>query len=71
MNHHIPVVMFDRISEELDVCKVENDDISGSYDVTKHLIAQGYRKMMWIGGSRNFNTYHNRFTGYLKTPTST
>lgn len=66
MNHHIPVVMFDRVADELDVCKVENDDLAGSYDVTKHLIEQGYRKMMWIGGSRSFNTYHNRFSGYQK-----
>lgn len=66
MGHNIPLVMFDRISEELDVCKVENDDVSGSYDLTRHLIEQGYRRMMWIGGSRHFNTYHNRFEGYRK-----
>lgn len=66
INRQIPVVMFDRISDELDVCKVENDDSSGSYDVTVHLLEQGYRKMMWIGGSRSFNTYRNRFAGYEK-----
>ncbi len=58
--------MFDRTNEELNVCKVENDDASGSYDLTKHLIEQGYREMMWIGGSRNFNTYRNRFAGYSR-----
>jgi LacI family transcriptional regulator len=66
MSHNIPLVMFDRITDELDVCKVENDDVSGSYDVTRHLLEQGYRNMMWIGGSRRFNTYHNRFAGYRK-----
>lgn len=66
INNNIPVVMFDRVTDELNVCKVENDDLSGSYDMTKHLIEQGYRNMMWIGGSRNFNTYHNRFAGYQK-----
>jgi LacI family transcriptional regulator len=64
INNNISVVMFDRINEGLDVCKVENDDTSGSYDVTKHLIEEGYRNMMWIGGSRSFNTYRNRFAGY-------
>lgn len=62
----IPVVLYDRVCDELDVCKVENDDFSGSYDLTKHLIEQGYKKMMWIGGSRKFNTYTNRYQGYRK-----
>lgn len=66
INNNISVVMYDRICDELDVCKVENDDTSGSYDLTKHLLEEGYRKMMWIGGSRSFNTYHNRFAGYQK-----
>lgn len=64
LNNNIPVVMYDRVSDELDVCKVENDDVSGAYELTKHLVEQGYRTMMWIGGSRSFNTYHNRFAGY-------
>jgi LacI family transcriptional regulator len=62
----IPVVLYDRVCDELDVCKVENDDVSGSYELTRHLIDQGYRKMMWIGGSRKFNTYKNRYEGYRK-----
>lgn len=66
VNNNIPIVMYDRFSNHLNVCTVENDDSSGSYDLTKHLIEQGYRNMMWIGGSRNFNTYHNRFEGYRK-----
>lgn len=66
LRNNIPVVLYDRTSDELDLCKVENDDFSGSYDLTKHLIEQGYRKMMWIGGARSFNTYQNRFGGYQK-----
>ncbi|MDA3929371.1 MAG: LacI family DNA-binding transcriptional regulator [Prolixibacteraceae bacterium] len=66
ISNNIAVVMYDRITEELNVSKVENDDISGSYDLTKHLIDEGYKDMMWIGGSRNFNTYRNRFEGYEK-----
>lgn len=66
IKRNIPVVLYDRTSEKLDVCKVENDDTAGSYELTQHLIDQGYRKMMWIGGSRAFNTYRNRFAGYAK-----
>lgn len=64
MRTNIPIVLYDRITEQLDVCKVENDDFAGAYDLTKHLIEQGFRKMMWIGGSRKFNTYQSRFNGY-------
>jgi LacI family transcriptional regulator len=64
IRNNIPVVLYDRICDELDVCKVENDDVSGSFELTKHLIDQGYRKMMWIGGTRQLNTYTNRFAGY-------
>ncbi|MFA9392164.1 MAG: LacI family DNA-binding transcriptional regulator [Prolixibacteraceae bacterium] len=66
LSNNISVVMYDRVTEELEVSKVENDDVSGSYDMTRHLLDEGYRRMMWIGGSRNFNTYRNRFDGYQK-----
>lgn len=66
INNGISVVMYDRIIDNLNVCTVENDDSSGSYDMTRHLIDQGYRKMMWLGGSREFNTYKNRYAGYQK-----
>lgn len=66
INSNIAVVMYDRIVDHLNVCTVENDDTSGSYDLTRHLIEQGYRKMMWVGGSRALNTYKNRYAGYYK-----
>lgn len=64
--HQIPLVMFDRISDELDVSKVENDDISGSYDLTKHILDKGIREIAWIGGPRSSNIYKNRYNGYIK-----
>lgn len=66
LNSHIPFVMFDRVLNDIDVNKVENDDESGSYDLTLHLLQQGYRKFMWIGGPRTINIYHNRFNGYKR-----
>lgn len=66
IKRNIPVVLYDRITHKLNTCSVENDDEKGSYQLTKHLIEQGYRKTMWIGGSRKFNTYTNRFAGYKK-----
>ena len=66
INSHIPLVMFDRVSEKLDVNKVENDDVSGFYDLTQHLLDQGYKNIMWIGGPRSSSIYCNRYKGYTK-----
>jgi LacI family transcriptional regulator len=64
--HQIPLVMFDRISDQLDVSKVENDDVSGSYDLTKHILEKGIKEIVWVGGPRSSNIYKNRYNGYKK-----
>jgi len=69
INSHIPFVMFDRVSDKLNVSRVENDDLSGSYEMTIHLLEKGYRNIMWMGGPRNINIYQNRFDGYKKALT--
>jgi LacI family transcriptional regulator len=66
INNHIPLVMFDRVSDKLHVNMVENDDLSGAYEMTSHLLEQGYRNIMWMGGPRNINIYQNRYEGYAK-----
>lgn len=50
MNHRIPLVLFDRVSNKLPISCVENDDELGAYDMTIHLIDQGYTNFMWMGG---------------------
>lgn len=66
INSQIPLVMFDRISDKLNVTKIENDDLSGSYDLTRHLLDQGYKNIMWIGGPHSSSIYKNRYNGYKK-----
>ncbi|RYE89157.1 MAG: LacI family DNA-binding transcriptional regulator, partial [Cytophagaceae bacterium] len=41
----IPVVHFDRVSDEVDSAKVILDDWNGSYNVTEHLIQQGAQRI--------------------------
>ncbi|HNW51860.1 MAG TPA: LacI family DNA-binding transcriptional regulator [Prolixibacteraceae bacterium] len=66
LGSHVPLVLFDRISDQLHVSMVENDDVYGAYEMTRHLLQQGYRKIIWMGGPRNINIYRNRYNGYLK-----
>src|SRR6185369_14072060 len=39
----VPLVLFDRASDELGVSSVVVDDYAGAFEATKHLIEQGYR----------------------------
>jgi LacI family transcriptional regulator len=66
LNNHIPLVMFDRIADQFNVNKVVNDDESGAYDLTNHLISQGYKKIMWMGGPLSSYIYNNRYNGYKR-----
>lgn len=66
VSSNIPLVLFDRVSDQLSVSSVENDDESGAYDLVMHLVAQGCRSIMWMGGPRTLNIYKNRYNGYCR-----
>lgn len=60
----IPIVFFDRIFECNNCVSVVIDNFRAGYDVTKHLISQGCKKIVHVGGSMNRNVYNDRFRGY-------
>jgi LacI family transcriptional regulator len=62
----IPVVMFDRILKDYNSGKIRNDDYTGAYNTTCHLVGQGYQKIAHFSGPLNIPTYHDRFEGYKK-----
>ncbi len=61
----VPLVLFDRICDVIHTHKVINDNFSGAYKATQHLIAQGYRKIAHIGGPDNLKLAHERINGYF------
>jgi len=61
----IPVVMFDRISDELKTHKVVVDDYKGAFDATSHLIEQGYKRIAHLTISKQLTITQNRLNGYL------
>ncbi len=61
----IPVVMFDRVSDQVKTHKVVVDDYQGAYDATCHLIEQGYRKIAHLTISKCLSITQNRLSGYL------
>jgi LacI family transcriptional regulator len=62
----ISLVFFDRVMDQLDTDRVLNDNFSGAYELTKHLIEQGYRNIIHFAGPQHLNVYSDRYKGYLK-----
>ncbi|MDX2046472.1 MAG: LacI family DNA-binding transcriptional regulator [Chitinophagaceae bacterium] len=60
----IPVVFFDRIFPHNDSTSIIIDNYRAAYDVTKHLIEQGCRRIMHLGGNLLRNVYSERLKGY-------
>lgn len=58
------IVMFDRISPTLEVNKVVNANQQASYEAVRHLLAQGYRRIIHFGGPRSLSIYQERYAGY-------
>jgi len=61
----IPLVLFDRITELLEVNQVVLDDYMGAYKAVDHLIQQGYTRIAHFTSPRKINIYKERFRGYV------
>jgi LacI family transcriptional regulator len=66
--HHqgLPIVFFDRITDEIDTHKVISDNFKGSYDATRHLLDGGYKRIAHITNPPNISITKERFAGYSK-----
>jgi LacI family transcriptional regulator len=60
----IPVIFFDRVTEHKQCPSIFIDNYKAAYQITTHLIGQGCKRIMHIGGSLLRNVYIDRFNGY-------
>ena len=60
----IPVIFFDRIHDHRESMGVVIDNYKSSYDITKHLINNGCRRIMHLGGNMLRNVYADRLRGF-------
>jgi len=60
----IPVVHFDRVSNEVNSSRVMIDDRGGAFAVTEHLIQQGCRRVAVLAGSESLLINQQRVAGY-------
>lgn len=62
----IPVVFFDRVHAHAESTAVGIDNYDAAYQITQHLIAQGCKRILHLGGNLLRNVYAERFRGYKK-----
>lgn len=60
----IPLILFDRSNDELEVSHVVIDDYLGGYKATEHLIQQGCRRIAHFTNARKISIYKERLRGY-------
>jgi LacI family transcriptional regulator len=63
-NKDIPVVFFDRVADCNGCISVIIDNYKAGYEATSHLIDQGCRRIVHLGGNMLRNVYSERFRGY-------
>ena len=60
----IPLILFDRGENDLNVDYVGIDDYASSHLIVKHLVKQGCKRIAHIGGFRHTRIFNNRIRGY-------
>jgi len=62
----IPIVFFDRIVDTMKTHKVVADNVGGAYELTKHLIENGFKKIAQVTSPQELSITKERMEGYLK-----
>ncbi|WP_209329274.1 LacI family DNA-binding transcriptional regulator [Lunatimonas salinarum] len=60
----IPVILFERVTEEINTWKIQTDDFWGAKEITGHLIQQNRKKIAHIGGPLTLEVCRKRLEGY-------
>ena len=60
----VPLILFDRVNEELGVPLVVVDDYTGAFRATVHLIEQGCKRIAHIAGQQHVAIFKQRLEGY-------
>lgn len=60
----LPIVLFDRLSDEIDTHKVSANHFLGAYEATKHLIENRYSRIAHLNVNSSLKMSTERFLGY-------
>jgi LacI family transcriptional regulator, galactose operon repressor len=64
LDEELPMVFFDRITDELKTSQVIVDDYLGAYKAVELLINKGCKKIVHLAGPENLEISKNRLKGY-------
>ena len=64
VNQKVPIVLLDRFFPDTNICHVGLDNEKATYDATKYLLADGYKKPAIIAYDIALNHMTNRIKGY-------
>lgn len=64
LTRNIPLVFFDRVSEEINASKVIIDDYKIAFEAVSYLITKGYKRIAHFGGPKQLNICSKRHDGY-------
>lgn len=62
----LPMVFFDRVTDEIATHKVIANNYKGAYEATRHLLQQGFRRIAQITSSNSLSITFERLEGYKK-----
>jgi len=60
----VPLVLFDRVNDDLSVPSVVVDDFKGAFNATQHLIDQGCNRIVHLAGPQHVSIFKQRLNGY-------
>ncbi len=61
----IPLILFDRGENDLNVDYIGINDYDSSHMIVEHLVEQGCKRIAHIGGYRHTRIFNNRIRGYM------
>jgi LacI family transcriptional regulator len=63
-NKDVPVVFFDRVADCHGCMSIVIDNFKAGYEATDHLIKNGCKRILFLGGNMLRNVYSERFRGF-------
>lgn len=70
MDRGIPILLFERVCNDVKTCKIYTDDQAAAKELTEHLIARNRKRIAYIGGPLTLGVCQDRLSGYHEALTT-
>lgn len=64
MERGIPVLLFEKVCEELQTSKIVTDNYEGARQIVKHLVERGKKHIVYLSGHLSLKVCRERYEGY-------